>query len=68
MRSDSKRGIVYLAERTKTITWEDANSWDKWFEGASQEILDYTEMALSRADEPEVEEEIVEEPIEEIEE
>jgi hypothetical protein len=41
---------------------------DNLTEGASQEIIDYTEMALSRADEPEVEEDIVEEPIEEVEE
>jgi hypothetical protein len=59
---------LWLAEKSRTITWEDANSWDKWFEGTSQEILDYTEMALSRVDEPEVEEEIVEDVVEEVEE
>jgi hypothetical protein len=41
---------------------------DNLTEGASQEILDYTEAALSRADEPEVEEEIVEDVVEEVEE
>lgn len=41
---------LHLIEKAKTISWEDANNWDKWFIDASEQVLDYLEMALSRPD------------------
>lgn len=42
---------LHLVNKSKIITWEDANDWDKWFEDASQDVKDYIEMALARPEE-----------------